>query len=129
MPNVKLPTGVDLYYETHGQGEPLIFVPSTAYSGEVWKPSQMPLASSLRLIFHDPRGCGRSVATQQVYTIEQMALDIVRADGPLEPSVCASHRSLDGRADRAVTGAKLSGPGEEPDHGRERLRSRSSAGL
>ena len=59
MPNVKLPTGVDLYYESHGQGEPLIFVPSTAYSGEVWKPSQMPLAQSLNIVFHDPRGCGR----------------------------------------------------------------------
>src|ERR1700693_1164074 len=77
MPNVKLPTGVDLYYESHGEGEPLIFVPSTAYSGEVWKPSQMPLAKSLHLIFHDPRGCGRSAATQTIYTIEQMALDIV----------------------------------------------------
>ena len=32
---------------------------------------------SLQLIFHDPRGCGRSVPTQSVYTIEQMALDIV----------------------------------------------------
>ncbi len=77
MPNIKLPTGVDFYYETHGQGEPLVFVPSTAYSGEVWKPWQMPLASSLNLIFHDPRGCGRSIPTQSVYTIEQMALDIV----------------------------------------------------
>ncbi|HXK29286.1 MAG TPA: alpha/beta hydrolase [Candidatus Binatia bacterium] len=77
MPNVQLPTGVDLYYESHGQGEPLIFVPSTAFSGEVWKPSQMPLAESLNIIFHDPRGCGRSVAAQVVYTIEQTALDIV----------------------------------------------------
>src|ERR1051326_7155196 len=77
MPNVKLPTGVDLYYESHGYGEALVFVPSTAYSGEVWKPSQMPLAGSLNLIFHDPRGCGRSVAAQSVYTIEQMALDII----------------------------------------------------
>jgi len=77
MPNVKLPTGVDLYYESHGEGEPLIFVPSTAYSGEVWKPSQMPLADSLQVVFHDPRGCGRSVPEQKVYTIEQMALDIV----------------------------------------------------
>jgi len=77
MPNVKLPTGVDLYYESHGQGVPLIFVPSTAFSGEVWKPSQIPLAESLNVIFHDPRGCGRSVAAQTVYTIEQMALDIV----------------------------------------------------
>ena len=77
MPNVKLPTGVDLYYESHGQGEPLIFVPSTAFSGEVWKPSQMPLAQSLNIVFHDPRGCGRSTAAQNVYTIEQMAADIV----------------------------------------------------
>ncbi|HEY7164956.1 MAG TPA: alpha/beta hydrolase [Candidatus Binatia bacterium] len=76
MPNVELPTGVNLYYESHGSGEPLIFVPSTAYSGEVWKPSQMPLASSLNVIFHDPRGCGRSVARQAVYTIEQMGADI-----------------------------------------------------
>src|SRR5258708_35383357 len=77
MPTIHWPTGVDLYYESHGQGEPLIFVPSTAYSGEVWKPSQMPLDQSLNIIFHDPRGCGRSVATQNVYTIEQMALDMV----------------------------------------------------
>ena len=47
MPNVKLPTGVDLYYESHGRGEPLILVPSTAYSCEVWKPTQMALAGSL----------------------------------------------------------------------------------
>ncbi len=77
MPNVKLPTGVDLYYESRGQGEPLILVPSTAFSCEVWKPSQMPLAQSLNLIVHDPRGCGRSVARQNVYTIEQMGADIV----------------------------------------------------
>jgi pimeloyl-ACP methyl ester carboxylesterase len=77
MPNIKLPSGVDLYYESHGQGEPLILVPSTAYSSDVWKPSQMPLANSLNLILFDPRGCGRSVPMQQVFTIEQMAMDIV----------------------------------------------------
>jgi len=32
MPNVSLPTGVNLYYETHGRGEPLVLVPSTAFS-------------------------------------------------------------------------------------------------
>ncbi len=98
MPNVKLPTGVDLYYETHGQGEALIFVPSTAYSGEVWKPSQMPLARSLNLIFHDPRGCGRSVAAQSVYTIEQMALDIVALMEHLKlPSAHLIGHSMGGR--------------------------------
>ena len=77
MPNVNLPTGINLYYETHGQGEAVVFVPSTAFSCEVWKPSQMALAQSAQLILHDPRGCGRTTITQQVYTINQMANDIV----------------------------------------------------
>lgn len=77
MANVNLPSGVNLYYETHGQGEPLVLIPSTGFSSEVWKPTQLPLAQSTQLILHDPRGCGRSAATQQVYTIQQMANDVV----------------------------------------------------
>src|SRR5215510_14986871 len=77
MPQVDLPTGVSLYYETHGQGDPLVLIPSTGFSAEAWKPSQMPLARFTQLIIHDPRGCGRSIATQQVYTINQMANDVV----------------------------------------------------
>ncbi len=49
MPNVKLSTGVDLYYETHGEGEPLVLIPSTGFSAEAWKPSQLPLAASTHL--------------------------------------------------------------------------------
>ncbi|HEU4343418.1 MAG TPA: alpha/beta hydrolase [Candidatus Binatia bacterium] len=104
MPNVKLPTGVDLYYESHGRGEPLILVPSTAYSGEVWKPSQMPLADSLNLILHDPRGCGRSVASQRIYTIEQMAADIVSLMDYLKiPAAHLLGHSMGGRIALALT--------------------------
>lgn len=127
MPHIELPTGVNLYYETFGQGEPLIFVPSTAYSGEVWKPSQMPLASSLNLIFHDPRGCGRSVATQSVYTIEQMALDIVALMDHLK--ISAAHlighsmggrialslaQNFPGRVKSLIMAASGSGPAGRP---------------
>jgi pimeloyl-ACP methyl ester carboxylesterase len=78
MPNVKLPTGVNLYYETHGHGEPLVLIPSTAFSCDVWKPYQVPgLSPSLQLILHDPRGTQRSSAVQKVYTINQMANDVV----------------------------------------------------
>lgn len=78
MPNISLPTGVDLYYESHGSGEPLVLIPSTAFSAEVWKPYQVPgLSKTLNLIIHDPRGSGRSRASQQVYTINQMANDVV----------------------------------------------------
>lgn len=78
MPIATLPTGVELHYEVHGQGEPLLLFPSTAFSGDVWKLYQVPgLSDSLQLILHDPRGCPRTTVTQQVFTIEQMANDAV----------------------------------------------------
>jgi aminoacrylate hydrolase len=78
MPNVKLPTGVDLYFESHGSGEALALVPSTAFSCEVWKPYQVPaLSRELNLIIHDPRGTPRSRPVQKVYTINEMANDVV----------------------------------------------------
>ncbi len=127
MPNVKLPTGADLYYESHGQGEPLILVPSTAFSCEVWKPSQMPLAQSLNLIVHDPRGCGRSAARQNVYTIEQMGADIVALMDHLKIPAAhllghsmggrialAAAQNFPGRVKSLIMAASGSGPAARP---------------
>lgn len=98
MPNVRLPTGANLYYETHGQGESLMLIPSTAFSCEVWKPSQLPLAESTELILHDPRGCGRTTETQKVYTINQMANDLVALLDHLKiPSAHLCGHSMGGR--------------------------------
>jgi pimeloyl-ACP methyl ester carboxylesterase len=78
MPTTRVSTGIDLYYETHGQGEPVVFIPSTSYSGDVWLDSQVPtLSRSLQVIVFDPRGSGRSSSPEGVYTIEQMACDTV----------------------------------------------------
>ena len=78
MPIASLATGAELYYETHGAGEALLLFPSTAFSGEVWKPFQVPaLAPAMQLILHDPRGCPRTRVHQRVYSIEQMANDAV----------------------------------------------------
>jgi pimeloyl-ACP methyl ester carboxylesterase len=102
-------------------------VPSTTYSGEVWKPSQMPLANSLNLILFDPRGCGRSVALQEVFTIEQMAVDIVALMDHLK--LPAAHllghsmggrialsmaQNFPGRAKSLVMAASGSGPAARP---------------
>jgi len=87
MPIASLPTGTELYFETHGAGEALLLFPSTAFSGEVWKPFQVPaLSPAMQLILHDPRGCPRTKASQQVYTIEQMANDAVALLDHLEIS-------------------------------------------
>ncbi len=98
MANAKLPTGANLYHESHGRGEPLVLIPSTAFSCEVWKPSQMPLAESTRLIIHDPRGCGRTTQSQKVFTINQMANDVVALLDHLEiPAAHLCGHSMGGR--------------------------------
>ena len=78
MPVESLPTGVELYFESHGQGEPLILIPATGFSADVWLAHQVPvLSKSLKVILHDPRGCGRSTHSKGVYTIDQLANDVV----------------------------------------------------
>ena len=77
MPIQRLSTGIDLHYESHGTGEPLVLIPGTGFAGNVWYPSQVPtLSKSLRVVTLDVRGCGRSSAPAGVYTIEQMACDV-----------------------------------------------------
>jgi pimeloyl-ACP methyl ester carboxylesterase len=90
MPIQRLSTGIDLHYESHGTGEPLVLIPGTGFAGNVWYPSQVPtLSKSLRVITLDVRGCGRSSAPAGVYTIEQMACDVAalldHGGGPLRP--------------------------------------------
>jgi len=99
VPNVNLPTGVNLYYESHGAGEPLVLIPSTAFSADVWKPYQVPqLSKSVNLIIHDPRGSGRSTASQQVYTLDQMANDVIALLDHLKiPSAHVLGHSMGGR--------------------------------
>src|SRR6476619_5356309 len=78
MPVAQLTTGIDLYYEVQGEGEPLVLIPATGFSGDVWLPDQVPtLSKSLQVIIFDQRGCGRSSHVEGVYTIDQMGDDTV----------------------------------------------------
>jgi len=56
--------GVDLYYEMHGQGEPLVLIAGlTAHSGN-W-PAQLPVfACERKTILIDNRNSGRSTVTE-----------------------------------------------------------------
>jgi len=77
MPICSLSTGVDLYYEVHGDGPPIVLIPGTGFAGDVWDASQVPgLSKALKVITMDLRGCGRSTAPEGVYTIEEMAGDV-----------------------------------------------------
>ncbi|HLQ35229.1 MAG TPA: alpha/beta hydrolase [Chloroflexota bacterium] len=130
MPTVTLPTGIDMYYETHGSGEPLVLIPSTAFGCNVWYPQVPELSKRLQLIVMDPRGVGRTTHAGGFYTVEQLAYDVVALLDVLgvESAHVLGH-SMGGRIALALTldfprrvrslimAASGSGPATRPDSG------------
>lgn len=53
--------GIRLYYEEHGQGDPILCIHGTSSSAMVWRPAAIEELSGLgRVILYDRRGCTRS---------------------------------------------------------------------
>lgn len=78
MPVAELPTNINLYYECHGHGDAIVFIPGTGFAGNVWMETQVEeLSQSHQVVVHDPRGCGRSSHAKGVYTIDLMGNDVV----------------------------------------------------
>jgi len=74
MPTVRA-NGIDLYFEEHGSGEPLLLIMGWGGNAATWQPQIPGLAEHYRLIVFDNRGAGRSSAPDEPYTIRQMAAD------------------------------------------------------
>lgn len=68
--------GIQLYYEIHGKGDPLVLLHNFGSSGKVWEPYVSDLAKSYRVIVVDMRGHGRSTNPTNQFTHRQSALDI-----------------------------------------------------
>src|SRR5512133_3839444 len=67
---------VDLYYEEHGQGTPVIFLHGFPFDHTIWKPIVPLLKNEARLILPDLRGFGKSPVPDGVYTMRLQAEDI-----------------------------------------------------
>jgi pimeloyl-ACP methyl ester carboxylesterase len=77
MPKAKLTTGVELYYEEHGKGSPVVLLQGTGFALDVWQPHPVrELSANHRVITLDFRGIGRSVCDDEFLTIEQLAADV-----------------------------------------------------
>jgi pimeloyl-ACP methyl ester carboxylesterase len=55
--------GVELYYESTGEGDPLIFIPGWTFTTEVFDKQVAHFAKSHRVVSFDPRSQGRSTIT------------------------------------------------------------------
>jgi pimeloyl-ACP methyl ester carboxylesterase len=67
--------GVSLYYETHGEGEPLLLHPGFGCSVETLSWNTPTLSERFRVVIFDPRGAGRSDAPPDGYTMQAYADD------------------------------------------------------
>jgi pimeloyl-ACP methyl ester carboxylesterase len=77
MPKVKV-NDVEIYYEEHGSGRPMVFLSETACDGEVWKIYQVDeFSKDHRVIIHDYRGTGRSSKPSIDYTTKMFCDDLV----------------------------------------------------
>lgn len=67
--------GVRIYWEEHGDGEPLLMIMGLGYSLEMWSRALPAFAEHFRVIIFDNRGVGRSDVPAGPYTIAAMAAD------------------------------------------------------
>lgn len=75
MPTAAL-KDIELYYEEHGRGEPVLLVPPSWWPCDTWKVVVLPILSQrYRAIIFDPRGTGRSERPDRGYTLSQFAQD------------------------------------------------------
>ncbi len=67
--------GVQIYWEEHGTGEPLLLVMGLGYSLDMWFRALPTLSQHYRTIIFDNRGVGRSDVPDGPYPIAEMARD------------------------------------------------------
>ena len=69
--------GVDLYYEIHGEGEPLLLIMGLSLNSKSWFRTLPDLSEHFKVIVFDNRGVGLSSKPSTPYSIELMAEDAI----------------------------------------------------
>lgn len=68
---------IDLYYEIHGYGDPVLCIPGLGSDANTWAPFVAEFGNEYRILILENRGAGRSSKPADGYTTEQMARDAV----------------------------------------------------
>jgi aminoacrylate hydrolase len=76
--------GSEFYYEVIGNGPPLLLVTGLAGTASYWNPNIEGLSRHFTVIRYDHRGTGRSVRSEQAYSIELLADDLLGLMDALE---------------------------------------------
>lgn len=95
--------GIELYYEIHGSGKPLILIAGLGYSHWQWYKMVPLLAEHFQVITFDNRGVGQSEKPAGPYTAQLLAQDTVGLLDELhiEKAIIAGH-SMGGFVAQAI---------------------------
>lgn len=74
MPKARV-NDINIYYEVHGTGEPLVLISGLAARGESFSYQLPALAEHFQTIIFDNRGVGETDQPRQAYSLAQMADD------------------------------------------------------
>jgi len=77
MPNISI-GDADIYYESHGDGPPLMLVSGLNGVSSFWVNQVPALARDFRVVVHDHRGTGQSTHSRIAYSVDQMAADVLK---------------------------------------------------
>ncbi len=76
MPKIQT-NNIELYYEIHGEGKPLVLISGLGYSNWQWHKMVPLLAEKFKVIIFDNRGVGQSDKPAGPYTAQMLAQDTV----------------------------------------------------
>ena len=68
--------GVKIYYETYGEGKPLLMIHGFTITGKSWEPWIEDLSKKHKLIIPDLRGHGNSTNPSKKFTHKMSAIDM-----------------------------------------------------
>lgn len=79
------PTPVELYYEDHGTGRPVVLLQGFPLDGAAWEPQTLALLDAgYRVITLDRRGFGRSTRVSAPFGYDELADDVAALLGHLD---------------------------------------------
>ena len=76
MPKATI-NGINMYYEVHGKGVPLVMIQGFAGNHQAWFFQAPVFKKYYRVIIFDNRGIGKSDKSSEPYTIKTMAEDVI----------------------------------------------------
>lgn len=85
---------IDLYYEDHGSGQPIVLIHGFPFNGATWEKQAVPLlAAGYRVITYDRRGFGNSAQPTMGYDYDTFAadLDVLMTELDLRNTILVGH--------------------------------------